>query len=73
MNLVMRGHVQQPTETQIHNGISHLIAAAREEEIRALSLSVDPANFAHQLYESEGFVKVGESGTSWTMKLTTQK
>lgn len=46
-----------------------LIAAVRDEGIRALSLSVDPANFALQLYESEGFVKVGESGTSWTMRL----
>jgi GNAT superfamily N-acetyltransferase len=46
-----------------------LITAARDQGIRALSLSVDPANFARQLYESEGFVKVGESGTSWTMKL----
>lgn len=31
-----------------------------------LSLSVDPSNFALHLYESEGFQKVGESGTSWT-------
>ena len=46
-----------------------LIAAARNGGIRALSLSVDPANFARQLYESEGFAKVGESGTSWTMRL----
>ncbi len=50
-----------------------LIAAAHDEKIRALSLSVDHANFACRLYESEGFVKVGESGTSWTMKLTTQR
>ncbi len=46
-----------------------LIEAARDQGIRALSLSVDPSNFARQLYESEGFVKVGESGTSWTMVL----
>jgi ribosomal protein S18 acetylase RimI-like enzyme len=32
-----------------------------------LSLSVDPANLARRLYESEGFDKVGEAGTSWTM------
>jgi len=38
--------------------------------IRAISLSVEPHNFAHNLYKSRGFVKVGESGTSWTMKLT---
>ncbi|MFQ5630191.1 MAG: GNAT family N-acetyltransferase [bacterium] len=46
-----------------------LIRGAREDEFRTLSLSVDPGNFALQLYESEGFVKVGESGTSWTMLL----
>ncbi|MEK7730199.1 MAG: GNAT family N-acetyltransferase [candidate division KSB1 bacterium] len=45
-----------------------LIAAASEDGFRALSLSVDPSNFARQLYESEGFIKVGESGTSCTMK-----
>jgi GNAT superfamily N-acetyltransferase len=39
---------------------------ARSEGIKALSLSVDPVNFARTLYETEGFVRVGESGTSWT-------
>jgi ribosomal protein S18 acetylase RimI-like enzyme len=34
----------------------------------ALSLSVAPDNPARRLYESEGFVKVGETGTSWTMR-----
>lgn len=33
----------------------------------ALSLSVAPDNPARRLYESEGFVKVGEVGTSWTL------
>ena len=47
-----------------------LIEAARDEEVGALSLSVEPENFARRLYESEGFVKVGGSGTSWTMVLT---
>ena len=46
-----------------------LIEAARDDGIRTLSLSVDPDNFSRRLYESEGFVKVGESGTSWTMIL----
>ena len=46
-----------------------LIEAAQDEGVGALSLSVEPENFARQLYESEGFVKVGESGTSWTMML----
>jgi ribosomal protein S18 acetylase RimI-like enzyme len=46
-----------------------LIALARNDGFTGLSLSVDPANFARKLYESEGFVKVGESSTSWTYKL----
>lgn len=40
---------------------------ARDRGVKQLSLSVDPNNFALRLYESEGFVKCGESGTSWTM------
>jgi ribosomal-protein-alanine N-acetyltransferase len=44
-----------------------LISEAQQERFESLSLSVDPANFALKLYESEGFVKVGESGTSWTL------
>ncbi|MCZ6820435.1 MAG: GNAT family N-acetyltransferase [Calditrichaeota bacterium] len=36
---------------------------------RALGLSVAPEKFARQLYESEGFVKIGESGSSWTFLL----
>jgi ribosomal protein S18 acetylase RimI-like enzyme len=44
-----------------------LIAAARREGHPALSLSVSHDNFARRLYESAGFVKVGESGTSWTL------
>jgi ribosomal protein S18 acetylase RimI-like enzyme len=46
-----------------------LIGEARKEGIRSISLSVDPSNYAHQLYTDEGFVKVGESGTSCTMVL----
>jgi len=46
-----------------------LIAAARADSHPALSLSVSPANPARRLYESEGFRKVGESGTSWTLRL----
>ncbi len=49
--------------------LNRLISVAREDRFGALSLSVDPSNFACKLYESEGFVKVGESGTSWTYKL----
>ena len=47
-----------------------LVRAARDDGFAALSLSVSPRNFAHKLYESEGFRKVGESGTSWTMVRT---
>ena len=44
-----------------------LVEVARRDGHRALSLSVAPANHARALYESEGFRKVGESGTSWTL------
>ena len=46
-----------------------LIATARADGFPALSLSVSPLNTARQLYESLGFRKVGESGTSWTLRL----
>jgi len=44
-----------------------LILEAQHERFESLSLSVEPSNFALRLYQSEGFVKVGESGTSWTL------
>ncbi|MBM2846984.1 MAG: family N-acetyltransferase [Bacteroidetes bacterium] len=44
-----------------------LMNIARANHVKAISLSVDPNNIARRLYESEGFVKVGESGTSWTL------
>lgn len=46
-----------------------LCEIARIDGCNSISLSVDPSNFARKLYESEGFVKVGKSGTSWTMLL----
>jgi ribosomal protein S18 acetylase RimI-like enzyme len=46
-----------------------LMVIAREDGHRALSLSVSPSNYARAFYESEGFEKVGESGTSWTLVL----
>ena len=49
--------------------LKELISKAREDGFPAISLSVDPSNFACKLYESHGFIKVGESGTSWTYKL----
>lgn len=44
-----------------------LLVEAHRQGMRQVSLSVDPRNIARRLYESEGFVKVGELGTSWTM------
>lgn len=44
-----------------------LIERAGQHAYPALSLSVAPGNPARRLYESEGFRKVGEAGTSWTM------
>ena len=49
--------------------LCELIEIARKEGIKTISLSVDPANYANKLYGSEGFIKVGESGTSWTLLL----
>ena len=46
-----------------------LIAMARADRFPALSLSVSPFNPVRRLYESVGFHKVGESGTSWTFRL----
>jgi GNAT superfamily N-acetyltransferase len=49
--------------------LNALVETARADGVPALSLSVSPLNFARQLYESAGFRKVGESGTSWTLSL----
>jgi RimJ/RimL family protein N-acetyltransferase len=46
-----------------------LLDAARIQGIAAVSLSVDPANPSLRLYERFGFVRVGENGGSWTMRL----
>ena len=58
-----------------HKGVGRvlleaLIQTARADGFPALSLSVSPLNSARQLYESTGFRKVGESGTSWTLLLS---
>jgi len=50
--------------------IQTLIERARADGLPAVSLSVNPANHARRLYEAEGFRKVGESGTSWTLLLS---
>src|SRR5262245_31808157 len=49
--------------------LAALVAEARRAGHPALSLSVSPENFARRLYESAGFAKVGEAGTSWTLVL----
>jgi ribosomal protein S18 acetylase RimI-like enzyme len=46
-----------------------LILQARQDGFRAVSLSVDPQNPARRLYESAGFRRVGQSGTSLTLML----
>ena len=47
--------------------LQELIKRAGADGFQALSLSVNPLNPARILYESLGFRKVGESGTSWTL------
>jgi ribosomal protein S18 acetylase RimI-like enzyme len=49
--------------------LAALIAQAVRAEFRGLSLSVNPGNRARALYESFGFRRSGESGTSWTYLL----
>jgi ribosomal protein S18 acetylase RimI-like enzyme len=49
--------------------LNELIARACADKVPALSLSVSPFNPVRALYESLGFRKVGESGTSWTFRL----
>ena len=46
-----------------------LITAAREAELTALSLSVEPDNYARRLYERVGFRQIGQVGGSITMLL----
>ena len=63
---VCREHRSKGTGRRLLNA---LLSVARQNGFKALSLSVDPANFARKLYETTGFKKVGESGTSWTYLL----
>lgn len=49
--------------------LGELIALARIEGLTALSLSVEPENFAARLYRNLGFVQVGTNGGSETMLL----
>ncbi|AFC33880.1 GNAT family N-acetyltransferase [Paenibacillus mucilaginosus] len=67
---VLPGLEGQGIGTQL---LSHLIAEAAAAGYPALSLSVDPSNAALRLYERLGFVRTGESGTSWTLLLKLQE
>ncbi|ADB32536.1 GCN5-related N-acetyltransferase [Kribbella flavida DSM 17836] len=49
--------------------LTELIAAARRAQYGRLSLSVEPANRAADLYRSLGFAEVGRTGGSDTMVL----
>lgn len=49
-----------------------LIAAAREQELASLSLSVEPDNYARRLYERVGFRQVDVVSGSLTMLLRLQ-
>jgi ribosomal protein S18 acetylase RimI-like enzyme len=50
--------------------LAELLAQARRDGFRQVSLSVEPDNPALRLYERHGFRKVGESGGSATMLAT---
>ena len=50
--------------------LRHLIAEAQSFSLPALSLSVEPDNFAMALYQKLGFVTVGTVGGSLTMLLS---
>jgi GNAT superfamily N-acetyltransferase len=63
---VARRHRRKGVGTAL---LRSLIERARADGVRALSLSVAPHNQSRMLYQREGFVKVGESEGSWTMRL----
>jgi len=46
-----------------------LVTAARGADLTALSLSVEPDNYARRLYERVGFRQIGQVGGSLTMLL----
>ena len=47
--------------------LTQALKHAEKEGIEQISLSVDPNNPALTLYEDQGFKKVAEVSTSWTM------
>jgi len=61
---VVRGHRGRGVGRTL---LDVLVAAARSEGRRALSLSVEPDNFARRLYEAVGFRVVDGSGGALTM------
>lgn len=63
---VLKDHRAQGVGRQL---IAALIERARHEQVTAISLSVDPANYALKLYESVGFTRFSLEGTSLTMSL----
>jgi ribosomal protein S18 acetylase RimI-like enzyme len=50
-----------------------LIVTAREQGLAAVSLSVEPDNYARRLYERAGFQPVDEASGSLTMLLRLQE
>lgn len=52
------------------NLLAELLTRARAAGVARVSLSVEPDNFARNLYERAGFVPVGRSGGSVTMLWT---
>jgi len=46
-----------------------LVSSAREQNLVAMSLSVEPDNYARRLYERFGFQQIGKIGGSLTMVL----
>ena len=66
---VLPGHRRRGLATAL---MQQLIGLARTQRLRALSLSVEPSNFATHLYSRLGFVPVGTNGGAVTMLLTLQ-
>jgi len=50
-----------------------IIDYAKEREVERLSLMVEPRNYARQLFQSLGFVHVGNANTAWIMVLKLPK
>ena len=68
INEVNDALIKNPQELKLV-GIKHYRKGQYDQAINLFkeALSVDPNNYALYLYETLGFKKVSESGTSWTM------